>query len=197
MNVRCDKRFFVSAERTQLAEMLWALKGAGEGLSLAKMAARSGGLVAVSTLHNVMTGKSKDLTPDTITGLSKILGVSEARVLAALSDRDMKREEVESEDKERLWEMYIDIPPQCQKDVMDLLEVLQRNHSVSKRKERIEERRREVAAAVEGGNVRQLPPAADRPPGAPETDPRLLPMIDYRDSHAQRKRGRDGKRKQG
>lgn len=134
--------------------MLWALKEGGDGLSLSKMAARSGGLVAVSTLHNVMTGKSKELTPDTIAGLAKILNTSEAHILAALNNRELSNAELESEEKERLWEMYRDIPRQCQQDVLDLLEVLQRNHSIKARHERRNTRRADVAAATSGANPR-------------------------------------------
>lgn len=73
--------------------MLWDMKEAGEGLSYSKMAARSGGLVAVSTLHSVMSGKTKELTPDTITGLARILNTSEAHVLAALRGQPLNVEE--------------------------------------------------------------------------------------------------------
>jgi plasmid maintenance system antidote protein VapI len=83
--------------------MLWDLKEAGDGLSYSKMAARSGGLVAVSTLHAVMHGNSKDLTPDTVTGLSRILGVSEGRVLALLRSERQPTAEQASEEKERIW----------------------------------------------------------------------------------------------
>ncbi len=112
------------------------------------MAARSGGLVAVSTLHAVMHGNSKDLTPDTVTGLSRILGISEGRVLALLRSAKQPTEEQASEEKERIWGMYSDIPRQCQKDVIDLLTVLQRNHSVSARRQRHQERREAAHANV-------------------------------------------------
>jgi transcriptional regulator with XRE-family HTH domain len=138
-NVHSSKRFVVPTERTHLAEMLWKLKESGDGLSLSKMAARSGGLVAVSTLHNVMTGKTRELTPDTIAGLAKILGVSEGHVLAALNDRQLAREEEHGEEFARLWQMYSDIPRACQKDVMDLITALWGNHSLSRRRERLTE----------------------------------------------------------
>jgi transcriptional regulator with XRE-family HTH domain len=141
LNVRCGKRFVVMSERTLLAQMLWDLKEAGDGLSYSKMAARSGGLVAVSTLHAVMSGKTKELTPDTIAGLAKILNVSMAHVLSALNDKPLPEPERESEEHARLLAMYEDIPRQCQQDVLDLLEVLQRNHSLSSRRDKRIDRR--------------------------------------------------------
>lgn len=89
-NVRCGKRFIVMTERSVLAQMLWDLKESGDGLSYSKMAARSGGLVAVSTLHGVMSGKTKELTPDTIAGLAKMLGVSDGHILTALRDKPLE-----------------------------------------------------------------------------------------------------------
>jgi transcriptional regulator with XRE-family HTH domain len=141
LNVQHGKRFIVMSERTLLAQMLWDLKDAGDGLSYKKMASRSGGLIAASTLHSVMSGKARELTPDTITGLSKILKVSEARILAALQDRRLDEAESNNEERARLWAMYEDIPRQCQQDVLDLLEVLQRNHSLSARREKRSDRR--------------------------------------------------------
>lgn len=115
------------------------------------MADRSRGLVSVSTLHDIMSGKTKELTDSTIAGIALILQISEAQVLAALRGRELTEEEIGSEEKDRIWAMYSDIPRQCQKDVMDLLEVLQRNHSVSARRQ---DRRARVAAASGGAPMR-------------------------------------------
>lgn len=92
-DVRSSKRFVVTTERTALAQMLWDLKESGDGLSLSKMVARSGGLVAVSTLHDVMHGNSKELTPDTVTGVARILGITETAVLAALRNKPIGNED--------------------------------------------------------------------------------------------------------
>jgi transcriptional regulator with XRE-family HTH domain len=141
MNVQGDKRFIVMGERNLLAQKLWELKESGDGLSYKKLAARSGGLIKVSTLHGVMHGKSKELTSQTIAGIARILGISDAHVRSLLNNQPLSEQERVSEEMRKLWEMYSDIPRQCQIDVMDLLEVLQRNHSISKRQRRRPDRR--------------------------------------------------------
>lgn len=155
MNVLRDKRFFAMSKRTALAQMLWDLKEAGDGLSYTKMVARSGKLVSRSALHGVMHGRSQEMTSKTVSGIARILDISEDQVRAAHKNQTLTPVEIESGEKRKLWEMYSDIPPQCQKDVLDLLTVLQKNHSVSKRLERIKghrkqiTRRRVAAASVE------------------------------------------------
>lgn len=155
-DIRCGKQIFVTAERSLLASLLWDLKN-GEDLSLRKMSQRSGGMVSVSTLHDIMSGKTKELTDTTIAGVSRILGVSEAHVLATLRGRALSEAEVQSETKERIWEMFTDIPAQCQKDVMDLLTVLQANHSLSRRRERLSEHRETVTRRREAALSPHLP----------------------------------------
>lgn len=150
-DIRCDRQFFVATERNLLAQMLWNLKNS-EGLSVSKMADRSEGGISASTLHDVMSEKYKSLTDDTITGLAKILRISETHVIAAFRNREFNLDEQAAEERDRLWEMYSDIPAQCKKDVLDLLTVLQNNHSLSRRRERLKGHRekvtrRKVAAA--------------------------------------------------
>ena len=133
-------------ERTALAQRLWDLK-TGSGMSLSKMIAPAGKHLSVSTLHAVMHGKTHELEPDTVNGLALILNIPPGHVLALLDDREISIEELRNEEKERLWAMYQDIPRQCQQDVLDLLAVLQRNHSLSARAGRQAERRHKEAAA--------------------------------------------------
>jgi hypothetical protein len=163
-------------ERTALAQKLWELK-TGTGLSLSKMVAPAGDLLSVSTLHAVMHGNTRDLEPDTVNGLALILDVSPGHVLALLDGREFSDEELKNEEKEKLWAMYSDIPRQCQQDVLDLLAVLQRNHSVSARRMRHQPRRAGVAAAqaASGSNTPRHPAVTNTPADVPlpETTPQV------------------------
>jgi transcriptional regulator with XRE-family HTH domain len=73
-----------------------------------------------------------------------------------------------SVEQARLVEMYADIPAQCQKDVMDLLTVLQNNHSISRRRARLIEHRETVTR-------RRVAALSPHPPDNFDPERELLP----------------------
>lgn len=115
-----------------------------KGLNYREVARRSGGAISHGAVGHIVNGVSTDVRKDTLQALAKGLGVPEDELFAVARGKDIREPSFEHQ---RLIEMYEDIPPQCQKDVMDLLAVLQQNHSLSNRKERQIERRK-VAAAI-------------------------------------------------
>ena len=140
-------------ERTVLAQRLWDLKENGEGLSYSKMVARSGGKVSISTLHSVMHGNVRELTPDTIAGLALILNVSEAYVLAALKNQELSEGEQLTSELEQLNKYFLEVPREYQLDILALVESLWMRRRVEGRAEKIANqkhkgRRRDVAATT-------------------------------------------------
>lgn len=119
-------------------------------------------------IRKVLKGES-DVRLETLASLAKALDTTAPLLLLEA----MRGEEVEGMDEDErakaereqvelhyIGEKYVDIPRQCQKDVKDLITVLQSNHSISRRRERLIEhretvtRRREAALSPQpGANV--------------------------------------------
>lgn len=100
-------------------------------------------------LRKILKGES-DLKVETLVVIAKALGATAPELLVeALKENPADVGDAKSTvEHARLIEMYSDIPRQCQKDVMDLLVVLQRNHSISAHHGRHDERRDEAAVTA-------------------------------------------------
>jgi transcriptional regulator with XRE-family HTH domain len=141
-SVSCSKQSAVFTEQESLGDFVRRVANE-KGITYREVARRGG--ISSPSISDIISGKTRQVKPSTISALAKGLGVSEYELFAVLRGKPINKEEQGNEEKERIWAMYTDIPRQCQKDVLDLLQVLQRNHSISARRERQAERRREVA----------------------------------------------------
>lgn len=151
---RYSKHFVVSGERESLADYLRRVISE-KNLKYRQVALRSGGRISHASISAIIKGQTKDIKSSTISALAKGLDVPEADLFAIVRGKPLSSEEQANEEKERIWAMYTDIPRQCQKDVMDLLEVLQRNHSISARREQRDKRR--IAASGHGREISNGP----------------------------------------
>ncbi len=162
------------------------------------VARRANNRITPQGVSKIVKGES-DLKVDTLVLLATALNTTAPELLLrALEPHEGATPDAKAQvEHKQIIEDYDDIPPQCQKDVRDLLRVLRQNHSVSQRRERQQERKADVAArAAEGSdNVRQLSTAAGRQRDAEKAAPPIDPQIEhYRDDHQQQRRN---KRKQG
>lgn len=101
-------------------------------------------------IRKVLKGES-DVRLETLVVLAKALDTTAPLLLLEAMSGEEDEHEDEKAHAERakvelfhIGEMYTDIPRQCQKDVMDLLTVLQNNHSLSRRRERLVEHRETI-----------------------------------------------------
>jgi transcriptional regulator with XRE-family HTH domain len=97
---------------------------------------RSGGGISPSTISDIISGRTKEIKSGTIAALARGLEVTEAELWAAIRGQSIDDEMRRQEEHMQIISMYEDIPRQCQQDVLDLLQVLQHNHSISARKEK-------------------------------------------------------------
>jgi transcriptional regulator with XRE-family HTH domain len=148
--------------RESLSELVRRVRQ-DKGYSLNEVSRRSGLEIANSHISRIENGESTNVSVEKLQALAKGLGISEVEVFAAarggLTETEMVKEE-----HARLIEMYSDIPAQCQKDVMDLLAVLQNNHSISRRRERLIEHR-ETATRRREAALSPHPPGEELLPG--------------------------------
>ncbi|HEV2704945.1 MAG TPA: hypothetical protein VGV59_03415 [Pyrinomonadaceae bacterium] len=144
-----------------LADYVQRIRVVEQKVSLKAIEERSGGQIDSSYVSQIenRTVLGVNLTIKKISALAKGLRVPEEEILAVIRGKNLSADEVANAEMERFWAMYSDIPSQCQKDVMDLLEVLQRNHSISARRQRREPFRKFEVAKVKGGH---LDPESDR-----------------------------------
>lgn len=161
---------------------------------------RTGPGISNGYVSQIENGLMTNPSIDALRGLAQGLGISEDLIFAIARGKSPEDPDVVHA---RLIGMYEDIPPQCQKDVMDLLEVLQRNHSISARRARRQPRRHDIAAAAgvntQGRNdIPRHPAVTDTPPDVPlpETTPQV-PDDDeedeiWRNEHANGMNGTNG-----
>jgi transcriptional regulator with XRE-family HTH domain len=132
----------------ELADYVKRIRKA-QGWSLNEVARRSGGGISNGYISQIENRYYINPTRDKLIALAKGLGVTEAEIFAVATRQPIDEGSRRTEEHLRLIEMFNDIPRQCQQDVLDLLEVLQRNHSLSARKDR-----RQIAAEAAGPRVR-------------------------------------------
>ena len=131
-----------------LAEYVKRVREA-KGFSLSAVeqkSARYGEKIAgsyVSRIENNLA-EAEGVTPKKLLALARGLEVPFFMILAVAIGEPLDSHDEFNPEKESLWEMYSDVPTQCQKDVRDLLAVLQKNHSLRGRRSRIVDHREDV-----------------------------------------------------
>ncbi|MFN2413827.1 MAG: hypothetical protein ABR603_01665 [Pyrinomonadaceae bacterium] len=135
-------------------------------------------------IRKVLKGES-DVRLETLVVLAKALDTTAPLLLLEAMSSEEGENEGERVQAERakielyhIGELYVDIPRQCQKDVLDLLTVLQNNHSLSRRRERLIEHRNTVthgreAALDEQPGIQFVPEHSGTLPGEVVVDPHL------------------------
>lgn len=162
-----DRRFVVHEKQIEgLADLVRRVR-AEKGFSLTDVernARRAGFEIAGSYVNRIENevADADGLTVKKLQALAAGLEFSEEVLFAVARGKSPTDPDVEHAE---IAEMYDDIPPQCQKDVRDLLVVLRRNHSVSAGKKQREQRRHAAAAASGIREVGQLSSPEDRNKG--------------------------------
>lgn len=121
------------------------------------------GEITSAGIRKVLKGES-DVRLETLVVLAKALDTTAPLLLLeAMRDEEGEREDEKAQAERakvelfHIGEMYVDIPRQCRKDVMDLLTVLQANHSLSRRRERLVEHRDTVTRHREAARSSHSP----------------------------------------
>ncbi len=141
-----------------LADYVQRVRNVELKVSLKAVEEASGGEIDSSYVSQIENRAvlGANLTLKKISALAKGLQVPEEEILAVIRGKALNPDEVAEAEKSRFWAMYSDIPGQCRKDVMDLLLVLQRNHSISARHRRRGTEHKEGAVAAETTNPNGL-----------------------------------------
>lgn len=142
----------VNSLRTKLASAITRRMGESNPNDVAR---RTHPTITSAGIRKILKGES-DLKVETLVILAKAVGTTAPELLVeALEENPADLGDAKSTvEHARLIEMYSDIPRQCQKDVMDLLAVLQRNHSISARRGRHDERRDEAAVTASHSDLK-------------------------------------------